>query len=208
MPAPHQTVVYDVHDFRVRSILTDPVGGSATYGASWVDVPGISSVSLDPNFITQELKGDAKVIAKKGRIDKFGVSATYGKLSVDVLAVVLGGSVSDVTDPTDYTADGVADAAYYAFSGENSLQYFQGAFKIDDVELGLSSLQVVLHKCQLTGGTLITGQTDNFGQPTLNLDVIPLESDKTKFMELRFVGETSPAGGHPDIPEEFTLTGA
>lgn len=122
---------------------------------------------MDPNFLTAELKGDARIIAKKGRVDKMTVSATYGKISLDVLETVVGGTTSDPS----------ASTARWRLLGDNSLPYFKVEFKIEDVDTGLGDLHVVLYKCQLTGGTLITGQTDEFGQPTLELEAIPTESN-------------------------------
>ena len=165
MAAAHESVVYDVHDFKVYALTAD-TGSNPTYGAA-VDVPGIAEASMDPNFLTAELKGDARIIAKKGRIDKMTLSATYGKVSLDVQEVVSGGETSDVD----------TDHARWRLLGDNSLPYFKAEFKIDDVDTGLGSVIVVLYKCQLTGGTLVTGQTDEFGQPTLELEAIPLESN-------------------------------
>lgn len=165
MPLSHETVVYDVHDFKVYALTADS-GASPTYGAA-VDVPGIAEASMDPNFLTAELKGDARIIAKKGRVDKMTVSATYGKISLDVLSTVLGGTVTDTA----------STSSRWRLLGDNSLPYFKAEFKIEDVDTGLGDLHVRLYKCQLTGGTLITGQTDEFGQPTLELEAIPLESN-------------------------------
>lgn len=164
MAVAHETVVYDVHDFKVYPLTADS-GASATYGAA-VDVFGIAEASMDPNFITAELKGDARVIAKKGRVDKMTLSATYGKISLDVLEVILGGT----------TTDNASTSATWSLEGDNSLPYFKAAFKIEDVDTGLGDLHVVLYKCQLTGGTLISGQTDQFGQPTMEIEAIPLTS--------------------------------
>lgn len=165
MPLTHETVVYDVHDFKVYALTSD-TGASPVYGAA-VDVPGIAEASMDPNFLTAELKGDARIIAKKGRVDKMTVSATYGKVSLDVLAAILGGTIQDTASTN----------SRWRLLGDNSLPYFKAAFKIEDVELGLGDLHVTLYKCQLTGGTLISGQTDEFGQPTLELEAIPLDSN-------------------------------
>lgn len=95
MSLSHQTVMFDVHDAAVAPLLTDPKDRLPTYGPL-VDVPGISEVGLDPNFVTAELKGDARVIAKKGRIDRMNFSGTYAKLDLDVQAVIYGTSVSDL----------------------------------------------------------------------------------------------------------------
>lgn len=164
MPLTHETIVYDVHDFKIYPLLTDADGASPTYGAA-VDVPGIAEVGLDPNFVTAELKGDARVMARKGRVDRVSISATYGKLSLDVLKVLLGGVVSDTA----------STAAKWKLAGANSLPYFKAAFKIDDVDTGVGDVHVTVFKGQLTGGTLLGGSSDEFGQPTLELEAIPTE---------------------------------
>lgn len=166
MAAGHSTVVYDVEDFKVYKMLTDGAASAApTYGAA-VDVPGIAEVSLEPNFVTAELKGDATIIAKKGRVDRVQVSATYGKVAIDVLDVVLGGTITDA-----------AGSAEWLLEGANSLPYFKAEFRIADVELGLGSVNVKVFKAQLTGGTLLGGSSDQFGQPTLQLEGIRTDSD-------------------------------
>lgn len=159
----HETVVFDVHDAKVYSLVTDTVGGSPTYGAA-VDVPGIADVSLDPNLVTAELKGDARVMAKKGRTDRYNFSATYGKLSGDVLMVILG-----LTNPVN-----TATKARFRSKSPSPLPYFAMRFKIEDLDEGLGDLHVHMYKCQLTGGTLLGSSTDNFGQPTLECEAIAL----------------------------------
>ncbi|MGV8972718.1 MAG: hypothetical protein ACOH10_10385 [Rhodoglobus sp.] len=178
-PVAHESVYFDVHDFKVYPMLTDVSGGSPTYGAA-VDVPGISDVSLDPNLVTAELKGDAKILAKKGRIDKVAMKATYGKLSLDVLKVVMEGTLTDATTVS----------AKFAVKGTNSLPYFKAAFTIDDVDLGLGSLQATLHKAQITGGTLITSQTDQFGQPSMDIEGIACASNDALFDVEFFTAKT------------------
>lgn len=168
MPIPTQTVVYDVEDAKVALLTQDNATG-VTYGAL-IDVPGIAEVSLDPNLVTAELKGDGgRVIAKKGKTDRMTFSATYGKLAMDVIRTILGGAVvaTGVTPNQKNTWD--------LLSG-TSLPYFLLAFQITDVDLGIGDVHVTLHKCQLTGGTLITGSTDSFGQPTLDLEAIGTEN--------------------------------
>lgn len=172
MAANRESVVYDIHDFKVYSLLSD-TGASPTYGPG-VDVPGIASLSLSPNFLTAELKGDARIIAKKGRIDKFTGSVTYGKLSLDVLSIILGGNVTDSGTLN-------AEIAKYRFLGANSLPYWKGEFVINDVEAGLGNLGGKLFKCQITGGNLLDQSSDNFGQPTFDFEAIPLDSTDEMF---------------------------
>lgn len=162
MAANKSTITFDVHDCKVYAVSADETG-SITYGAA-VDVPGIQEVTLEPNFVTAELKGDGKVLAKKGKVDRLNFSGTYSEMSLDVLAVIFGGSVS--TGGT-----GSSETAAYEFTGQ-SLPYFKIEFLISDLESDLEELVVVLNKCQITGGTLVNGSTDNFGTPSFTAEAI------------------------------------
>lgn len=179
MAATRETVLYDIHDFKVYSLLTDSSAASPTYGAA-VDVPGIAEASFEPNLVVGELKGDARVIAKRGRTDRFNLSATYGKLSLDVLVAILGGSITD-------SGAGSSEEAQYNLVGPASLPYFKVEFKVDDVDLALSTVHVVLFKCMLTGGTLFNQSSDNFGQPTLQLEAIQPDFATTPMGRIRFL---------------------
>ena len=165
----HETVIYDVEDFKVALMLTDTTG-APTY-APVIDVPGIGEVSMDPNIVTAELKGDARVIAKKGRIDKFNFSATYGKLSLDALEVFVGGDVTDAVG-----------SAEWEFGGTNSLNNFKAMFRILDADV--ASVKVTAYKCTVTGGSLLSQSSDNFGQPSIDFEAIPCNSDPTLFLAI------------------------
>lgn len=164
MAANHETILFDVHDFKVYPLTADE-GASPTYGAA-VDVYGIAEVGLDPNMVTAELKGDGKVIAKKGKLDRLNLSATYGRLSGDVLDVILDTTTTDVT----------ADHAQTKVLGGVSLPYFGAAFTIEDADNGIEDVVVVLFKCQITGGSLLGQSSDNFGQPSMELEAIGLQA--------------------------------
>lgn len=182
MPTPRSTVLYDVNDFKVTSLLTD-VTTAPTYAATAVDVPGVASCSLEPNFVTAELKGDAKVIAKKGNIDRFNFSAQYGRLALDALAVMLGGNITD---------SGVAPATSVGWSlpGVNSLPYFKAEFQILQAEV--ADVHVTAYKAQVTGGTLIDQSTDNFGQPSVDFEAIPANANDTMFVKIEFFDQATP----------------
>ena len=164
MAAEHEAILFDVHDFKVYP-LTDDSGASPTYGAA-VDVYGIAEVGLDPTLVTAELKGDGKTIAKKGKLDRLSGTATYGRLSGDVLAVILGTEMVDVS----------ADQARARLLSGQSLPYFGLAFVIEDTDNGLEDVVVIAYKAQVTGGSLLGQSTDNFGQPSFTWEGIGLAS--------------------------------
>lgn len=160
----HQTAVYDVTDAKVYALLTDANNASPTYGPA-IDVPGIAQVKLDPNLITAELKGDGgAVLRKRGRIDRFKFSATYDLLDFDVLEAIIGGAASD----PDVHRSG------FKFDASTVIPYFGLSLVFNDVdqELGVFQLACFLYKCQITAGTLLGGQTDQFSQPTFDADAL------------------------------------
>jgi hypothetical protein len=188
VPAPHSTVLFDVEDCKVYSLLTDDPGASPTYGPA-VDVPGISEVGVEPNIVAAELKGDATVIATKARVDRFQFTLRYGMLDLDALAVMLGGAVADSGAGTDETAT-------WTLAAPASLPYFKLAFRIVDVGDGLGSVNVELLKCKLTGGGLIGVQSDQFGQPQVQGQAIRINGtiagEVGRMMAIRFNEQIKP----------------
>jgi hypothetical protein len=170
MPIAAQTTMFDVYDCKVYVLESDTVGASPTYGSA-IDVPGIANVSLDPNFQSAELKGDSRVLAKRGRVDKFNFQAQYGMLSFEVLDAILGG--------TTHTQDGTTpnQARHLAFAAPGTTAYFGLGFQIRDLDTGLGCLNVFAYKCSLTGGTLFSGQTDQFGQPSMTIEAIAIDGE-------------------------------
>lgn len=167
MPVSHETVLFDVHQFAVWPLLSDPaIGGSPTYGPS-VRVPGIQTVGFNPNFVGAEIKGDSRVIARKSKLDRIGLTTGHAKFSLDVHSVILGLPV------TDSLVNGVNIAAQ-TINGYNPLPYFKCAFTIDETDVGVGSVVNILWKCMLTGGALTGGATDQFHSSGLDMECIPL----------------------------------
>ena len=181
MAAATSAITFDVKDCKVYSISAD-ASGSATAFGSGVDVPGIQEVSLEPNFITNELKGDGGVVlAKKGKIDRMNFSCTYSELSLDVLAVLLGQTVTPAGSADAETADMPID--------DTSLPYFKIGFLLDDLQTSsdaLATIVVTLQKCQLTGGSLVSGSTDSFNSPTFTAEGIKPAGTPIRFGNVSF----------------------
>lgn len=182
MAAAGSAITFDVADCKIAAVNADASGGATTYHSS-VDVPGITEVSLEPNFITNELKGDGGVVlAKKGKIDRLNFSCTYGELSIDVLDVLLGDTKAAAGSGTAETLTlGMTDA---------SLPYFRIQFLINDLQTSGDSLAeviVTLQKAQLTGGTLVSGSTDAFNQPTFTAEAIKPAGTPVQFGQIQFL---------------------
>ena len=182
MAASQSAITFDVKDCKVYTITADASGGATTFGSPGIDVPGIQEVSLEPNFITNELKGDGGVVlAKKGKIDRLNFSCTYSELSLPVLEVLLGQTVVEAGSTTSETADLPID--------DTSLPYFKVAFLLDDLQTSgdsLATVVVTLQKCQLTGGSLVSGSTDTFNTPNFTAEAIKPAGTPIRFGNLSF----------------------
>jgi len=156
VPANTETLVFDVEDFKVYTV-TDASGASPVLGTA-VDVPGISSVSLDPNIVSNEIKGDGgQIIGFKSRADRFNVSATYGKLSLDVLEVIMGQTLTASGNDQEMNLD------------TDELPKFAASFQILDTSDDVGDVHVDLYVCRVSGGSLLSQVSDSFGQPTFDL---------------------------------------
>lgn len=179
MAITHTSILYDVNDFKVTPMTAD-TGGAPTYGTA-VDVPGIQAVTFDPNLLMSELRGDAQIIAKRGSIDRFKMSAQYGRLSLDAIAVVMGGTTTDVVSPV---------ATAWSIGANNSLPYFKAQFST--LQGDTPDTHITGYKCQLTGGTLIDLNTNAFNQPKLDWEALPCVSDPTLFVKVELLAAVTP----------------
>jgi hypothetical protein len=93
-------------------------------------------------------------------------------------AVMFGGIISDLTVPNETRWD---------LYGPAPLPYFKCEFKVDDVDLGLSTAIMQLFKCQITGGTLLSQTANNFGQPDLQFEAIQPDFTTTPMGRVRLM---------------------
>ena len=64
-----------------------------TYSTS-VDVGGITTLSLTPNFLEKELRGDEAVLDRYSRLETITFTFEHSYINLDALAVILGGAVA------------------------------------------------------------------------------------------------------------------
>lgn len=163
MAAAHSTTLYDVADAKLYPLSSDS-GASPTYGTA-VDVPGIYAVSIDPQVVVASLKGDGgRVIAHKGKVDRVTMSLTYGKLDLDVLAVLLG---STVTDPS-------SGQARLRHTAGTQLPRFALGVTIEDTDSGVGCVQVIAYSAQVTGASIAGLQSESYAQPSVDVECIGL----------------------------------
>lgn len=169
---PASTFTFDCADARIWPMLTDNIGSSPTYGEG-IDVPGINNVTVEPEFISAVLKGDAKTLARRARIDSMNFSAGYSLLNLDVLGALWN---AQVTDPAT-----TSDPQVLELQGAGSLPYFAFGFSILDAEVGIGAINVYGLKVQVSGGNIFDQSTDSFGGRSFQCSAIPTLSDNRMF---------------------------
>lgn len=139
------TKLYSVQDCKISPLLTDPAGGTATYGTS-IDVPGIQQMAISGSVEVKKLRGDNGPLATNAQLTEISVQVTNAKLSLDVLVAILGGAVTDSgTTPAQKSVWGLtaANATLPPFK-------LEGITPPNGVDIIGGDLHWVLYKCSLT----------------------------------------------------------
>lgn len=90
MPYANDIGVWGNSDAKARRILTDPRGGSPTFGP-WVDIPGVSKISVKAEVSNIEAIGDNETCVNVSRTKHLTASAEFARESIDALKTLLGG---------------------------------------------------------------------------------------------------------------------
>ncbi len=94
MPLSRVTKLYSVQDAKIAPLTADPSTGTPTYGTP-LDVPGIQTMEISGDVEVKTLRGDNIKLDSNSTISNIQVQVTHAKLSLDVLAAILGGTVTD-----------------------------------------------------------------------------------------------------------------
>lgn len=139
MPLTKESVILGINDAKISPITVDD-STALTYGVA-VDVPGITQLKLTPTFIEKQLKGDESVIDTYAKLEQIDWSIEYGVVSLDALAIMIGGTV---------TSGGVEPNQTQTFTlTKNDLpQYFKLEAKTDYTDVG--DAHFILYKCKCT----------------------------------------------------------
>lgn len=143
MPLSPVTKLYATEDAKISKLLTDPSGGSATYDPV-IDVPGIKTVGIDFELSSVELRGDNTRLDADSALVGLNLTFEHAKLSLDALAVFLGGAVVD---------SGVAPNQKKTFSrlGTHAPSYFRFEAKTptNGADTVGGDVHLVVYKCKL-----------------------------------------------------------
>lgn len=164
------TKLYAVEDAKIAPLTADPAGGVPTYGAL-LDVPGIKSMEITGDMDTKSLRGDNGLIDSDTVLTNVQVAVTHAKMSLAVLAALLGGDVvNSGADPAQMTSwDLTKDSKPAPFLLEGVTPASGGDVIGGDVHFRL-------WKCKLSGFPAIGFAEEDYRIVSFNATALPLLS--------------------------------
>jgi len=173
---PHETPVFSLDKCKIYPLTADPAGGTATYGAG-IACTGIQSLAVDPDTLYKELFGDNAIIAAAGKARKFTFKLGMAKVSLDVMAQLYGGTVTDAGSTP-------AQSTTYSVKNTDAGKYFKLECQILGVEIPASSgggdLHVVGWKCKVMSAA-IAGKAEDFAPLTFDVAALARSADGKMF---------------------------
>ncbi|ABD94207.1 hypothetical protein [Kitasatospora aureofaciens] len=176
----HVTKMFSIVDCKITALTADPVGGTPVYASSSVDVPGIKSLAISGNMQSKTLRGDNTLLDTSAYIDGVTGAAEHALLSLDALAVMLGGTVTDSgTTP--------AQKSVWDLTNLSAPSYFkiEGVTPPNGSSLIGGDVHVVLHKVQLSKFPELGFAGDDYRIPKFEVSAVPLASNG-KWLSITF----------------------
>jgi hypothetical protein len=162
------TKILGLNDMKIFELEQDDAT-ALTY-ATATDVPGAVSLQISPTFIEKDLRGDEKVLDKYSKLDTIGWSFSNVLMSLDALAVLIGGTVAE---------SGVTPAAKktYSLLGADIAKYFK--LEGQSLYTDAGDIHLILYKCkassvqyELRGEEYATVTASGTAIATINSDKI------------------------------------
>lgn len=139
MTITRQAVVVGVDDLKIYELTADTTI-SLTYNTA-IDVPGIQKIELAPSVTEKSLKEDEKVLDYYVKTDFIAWSFNSAKISLDVLAILEGGSVA-----TTGTAPNQVNT--YSITQASEPKYFKLEAKANYTAGENGDFHLKLYKCK------------------------------------------------------------
>lgn len=148
MTAVHKTKWLGVWDAKISKLTADPSGGTPTYATS-VDIPGIKSVGFGGDVNNVQLRGDNGLIDSSSVIVAITLQFENALLSLDALAILMGGAVTD-------SGSTPAQKASYGLINTDTPNYFKFEAQTKGVDtIGTAAVvgdgHLIAHKCIISG---------------------------------------------------------
>lgn len=172
MPLSHATQWYAISDLKLSKLTADPSSGSPTY-ATALDVPGAKTMGIEPDINTVQLRGDNVELANNSTIRAFNITITHAKISFDVLAALVGGTVTD----SGTTPDQIVKWALTQSTAVIAPFKLEGKTPTAGVDLAGGDAHWTLWKCVLTGLSGLGFAEEDFAIPGFTCRATPLISN-------------------------------
>lgn len=123
MPLGTTTKIFGIDDAKISKLTADQSGSTPTYDSP-IDVPGITDIKLSPKFVEKTLEGDEQILDYYSKLQSIDWSFDHVVVSLDALAVLLGGAVTESgttpneTQTYDLTANDRAN--YFKLEGQST----------------------------------------------------------------------------------------
>lgn len=165
----HTTKVYGSKRAMVYGMLTDPVGGPATYSAG-VMIPGIKKVAITGAINIKELRGDNTFLDADAVVERIDVSIDWAKFNFDILAAALGWTAADTgTTPNRITTANVVSPV--------SLPYFKLDVQGVSVDVIGGDIHFVLPKLKLASFPEMGTNEEDFQLQKVTAVAVPTLAD-------------------------------
>lgn len=177
MPLNHSTKLFAVEDAKIAPLTADPEGGAATYGAI-IDVPGIKTVGLSGTVENKVLRGDNRLLDSNSVLTELSGSVEHAKLSYDVLAAILGMTVTDSGTTPAQIATAILNAetanlAPFAFWAKTPTGGSDGGPGGDSA--------LVFYKCVLSSFPEFGLAEEDYQSVSMEFQIVPRLSDGNWF---------------------------
>lgn len=148
MPISHVSKLFAVDDAKIAALTADPAGGTTTYG-SLIDIPGIKNVGLAFDLNSVELRGDNGRMDSDSTLIGVTLSFEHAKISLDALAVFLGGTNTDGGTTPNMTGT-------FSRTSAQSLSYFkfEARTPVNGVDTTGGDAHLVIYKAKVTSYSL------------------------------------------------------
>jgi hypothetical protein len=171
MPQSGVVPLFGAADAKLFKMTADTSGGSTTYD-NGVDVPGVQVLDITPEFINVELLGDNTVVDIYSRTKKIKGKMSFAKMSLDILKIILGGTLTDTGEGTS------AQRRTYDVKKTDIPGYFKIELAVDYTgsENAGEGWHVVLPKAKLTNFSM-SYAGEKHAAISFDFEAIPLLSN-------------------------------
>lgn len=184
MAISHVTKLFGFQDAKIYPMLTDPAGGTATYGTG-VDVPGVKALEVSGSVDTKKLRGDNSLLDVISVLTDVTGKLGFAKLSLDLYAIWLGGAVVDA-------GSGATETATWDLTGASTPKYWkiEGKTPTDGGDLVGGDVHVIFHKAVIGSFPGAGFADEDYQLQSLDFGTTPLLATGNKWMTV-VVNETA-----------------